>query len=171
MRWALAFSILFFPTCSGAAQDPFTDASAVTGIPVQILLAISRVESDHHPWALNLDGKGVYPSSREEAEKILQSAPENTDIGLMQVNFRIWGATLGVTKEQLLDPYLNVRSGSMILRHYLSRYPFWEAVGRYHSGDRNRQIRYAWRIYLILSEDVVKRKEYNVPRPSVFGLY
>lgn len=147
MRWVLAFAVLFFPARSGAAQDPFSYASAATGIPVQILLAISRVESDHHPWALNLDGKGVYPSSREEAEKILESAPENTDIGLMQVNFRIWGAALGVTKGQLLDPYLNVWSGSIILRHYLSRYSFWEAIGRYHSGDRNRQIGYAWRIY------------------------
>lgn len=150
MRWVLAFAILFFPTCSGATQDPFSYASSATGIPVQILVAISRVESSHHPWALNLDGKAVYPSSREEAEKILQSAPENTDIGLMQVNFRIWGARLGLTKEQLLDPFLNVWAGAVIFRHYLTRYPFWEAVGRYHSGEKDRQIWYAWRVHRTL---------------------
>lgn len=166
----LALLLLSKPA-HGAAQDPFTDASTATGIPVQLLVAISRVESSHHPWALNLNGKPVYLSSREEAEKILQSAPENTDIGLMQVNFRIWGRRLGLTKVQLLDPHMSAWAGAVILRYYLSRYPFWEAVGRYHSGDRNRQIGYAWRIYLILSENVVKRKEYNVPRPSLFGLY
>lgn len=145
----LAILLLSMPA-SGAAQDPFSYASSATGIPVQLLVAISQVESSRHPWALNLDGKAVYPSSVEEAEKILQSAPENTDIGLMQVNFRIWGANLGMTKEQLLDPFLNVWAGAVIFRHYLLRYPFWEAVGRYHSGEKDRQIWYAWRVYRTL---------------------
>lgn len=142
----LALLLLSRPA-RGTAQDPFTDASSATGIPVQLLVAISQVESSHHPWALNLNGKGVYPQSRKAAEEILKTAPDHVDIGLMQVNFRIWGAKLGLTKEQLLDPYLNVWSGSIILRHYLSPYPFWEAVGRYHSGDRSRQIGYTWRVY------------------------
>lgn len=141
----LALSLLSRPA-HGTPQDPFSYASSATGIPVQILVAISRVESSHHPWALNLDGKPVYPRSREEAAIILRSAPENTDIGLMQVNFRIWGTKLGLTREQLLDPFLNVWAGSVILRHYFSRYPFWEAVGRYHSGEKSRQIWYAWRV-------------------------
>lgn len=146
----LALFLLSTPVRS-AAQDPFTDASRVTGIPVQLLVAISRVESSHHPWALNLNGEAVYPRSREEAEKILGSAPENVDIGLMQVNFRIWGRRLALTKIQLLDPYLNTWAGAVILRHYLSQYPFWEAIGRYHSGEKDRQIWYAWQAYRVLS--------------------
>lgn len=55
MRWSLAFVILFFPALSSvAAQDPFSYASAVTGIPVQILLAISLLESSHHPLYVKL---------------------------------------------------------------------------------------------------------------------
>ncbi|NKE72854.1 lytic transglycosylase domain-containing protein [Candidatus Manganitrophus noduliformans] len=133
-----------------AAQDPFTDASRVTGIPVQLLVAISRVESSHHPWALNLNGEAVYPSSREEAEEILKAAPDNVDIGLMQINYRIWGRRLGLTKVQLLDDHINIWAGAAILRFYFSQYPFWEAVGRYHSGDRSRRIWYAWRVYRAL---------------------
>lgn len=68
----------------------------------------------------------------------------------MQVNFRIWGNLLGLTKSQLLDPYINAWAGGVILRYYLSRYPFWEAIGRYHSVERNRQIGYAWRVYRAL---------------------
>lgn len=151
MPWVFIFALLLLSKpAHGAAQDPFTDASAATGVPVQLLVAISQVESSRHPWALNLNGTPVYPSSREEAEKILQSAPENTDIGLMQVNFRIWGRRLGLTKVQLLDDHINIWAGAAILRFYFSQYPFWEAVGRYHSGDRSRRIWYAWRVYRAL---------------------
>lgn len=127
--------------------DPFTYASQATGVPAQLLAAISRVESSHHPWALNINGKSAYPRSREEAEEILNKAPDNVDIGHMQVNYRIWGKRLGLTKAQLLDPHTSAWAGAVILRFYLSQHPFWEAVGRYHSGDRNRQIWYAWRVY------------------------
>jgi len=147
--FALALFLLPVPALS-ATLDPFTDASRATGIPVQLLVAISRVESSHHPWALNLNGKAVYPSSREEAEEILRSVPDNVDIGLMQINFRIWGGRLGLSKTQLLDPYMSAWAGAVILRFYLSQYPFWEAVGRYHSGNRDRQIGYAWQVYQTL---------------------
>jgi soluble lytic murein transglycosylase-like protein len=148
VRWALILTVLVFPSLSsGSPLDPFTYAASVTGIPIQLLVAISHVESSHHPWALNIDGAPVYPRSRTEAERILQSVPENVDIGLMQINFRIWGRTLGLTKTELLDPYINVWTGAIILRYYLSRYDFWEAVGRYHSGSGNRQIIYSWKVY------------------------
>lgn len=148
MRWAFILTVLVFPSLSsGSPPDPFTYASSVTGIPIQLLVAISHVESSHHPWAINIDGAPIYPKSREEAQRILQSAPKNVDIGLMQINFRIWGRTLGLTKTELLNPHLNVWAGATILRYYLSRYDFWEAIGRYHSGKRTRQIVYAWKIY------------------------
>ena len=145
MGWALTAAMLF-----NLPHDPFTYASQATGVPAELLVAISRVESSHHPWALNIDGIAVYPKSQKEAEEILNKSPDNVDIGHMQVNYRIWGRRLGFTKVQLLDPHINAWAGTVILRYYLSRYPFWEAVGRYHSADRGRQIRYAWRVYQAL---------------------
>lgn len=148
MPLVLIFALFLLPVpVLGATTDTFTDASRATGIPVQLLVAISRVESSHHPWAINIDGRAVYPQNREEAEKTLGFAPENVDIGHMQINYRIWGKRLGLTKVQLLDPHISTWAGAMILRFYLSQYPFWEAIGRYHSGDRERQIGYAWRVY------------------------
>lgn len=38
----------------------------------------------------------------------------------MQVNYRIWGRRLGITRTQLLDPYINAWAGAVILRLYLS---------------------------------------------------
>lgn len=142
MWWALTATMLL-----NLSPDPFTPASQATQVPPQLLVAISRVESTHHPWALNMNGQGIYPKSRHEAEQLLRQSSDNVDIGHMQVNYRIWGKYLGFTKAQLLDPYINARAGALILRIYLLRYPFWEAIGRYHSPDRNRQIGYAWRVY------------------------
>jgi soluble lytic murein transglycosylase-like protein len=142
MWWALTATMLL-----NLSPDPFTHASQATQVPPQLLVAISRVESTHHPWALNMNGQGIYPKSRHEAEQFLRQSSDNVDIGHMQVNYRIWGKYLGLTKAQLLDPYINARAGALILRIYLSRFPFWEAIGRYHSPDRNRQIGYAWRVY------------------------
>lgn len=160
MRWALILTVLAFPSLSsGSPPDPFTYAASVTGIPIQLLVAIAHVESSHHPWALNIDGAPVYPKSREETERILRSAPENVDIGLMQINFRIWGRTLGLTKTELLDSYVNVWAGAVILRYYLLQYPFWEAVGRYHSVKRKRQIRYAWRIHAAILQKALVYRE------------
>jgi soluble lytic murein transglycosylase-like protein len=143
MWWAFAAAMLF-----NLSPDPFTEAGRSTQIPPQLLVAISRVESSHHPWALNIGGKSVYAKSRDGAERILQKVQDNNvDIGHMQVNYRVWGKRLGLTKNQLLDPFINSWAGAVILRYYLSRYSFWEAVGRYHSSNRDRQIQYSWRVY------------------------
>ena len=149
MPWVLVVAILLFPipALGSTMPDHFLYASQATGVPVQILSAISIVESNHHLWALHIGGKAVYPSSREDAEQVLRQSPDTVDIGHMQVNYRIWGKRLGLTKNQLLDPYINSWAGAVILRYYLSRYPFWEAIGRYHSTNRDRQIQYTWRIY------------------------
>ena len=141
------------------SPDPFTYASQATGVPVSLLVAVSRVESSHHPWALNIKGEGVYPQNQEEAENILRQTPDNVDIGHMQVNYRVWGKSLGLTRTQLLDPYINAWAGAVILRSHLSRYPFWEAVGRYHSGNENRMVGYAWKIYRAL----VRENNYASP--------
>jgi hypothetical protein len=142
MWWGLTAIFLL-----NLSPDPFTYASQATQVPVRLLIAVSRVESNHHPWALNIKGKVMYPKSREEAEKILRQSPDTVDIGHMQVNYQIWGKRLGLTKNQLLDPYFNSWAGAVILRYYLSHYPFWEAIGRYHSPNRDRQLQYTWRIY------------------------
>lgn len=71
--WLVLASAILFNT----SPDPFTYASKATGVPIQLLAAISRVESSHYPWALNIGGKGVYPIRWEEAEQILNRSPDS----------------------------------------------------------------------------------------------
>lgn len=142
-------------TLLAAEVNPFTYASRQTGVPVELLVAIAQVESSHHLWALNSKGKAFYPRTRSEAEAILSQTSDDIDIGPMQIHYKSWGHVLKLRKVDLLDPHINVLAGAVILRHLLDRYPFWEAIGRYHAGERkkegpaekDRQIRYAWRVY------------------------
>jgi hypothetical protein len=162
MEWdkAIFIALIFLSITQGTALfaaeiDPFTSASRQTGVPITLLVAISQVESRHHPWALNHEGKAFYPKTRSDAEAILSEASDNIDIGPMQIHYKTWGHLLKLHKVDLLDPYTNVLAGAVILRYLLVRYPFWEAIGRYHAGEKKkegpaekqRQIEYAWRVY------------------------
>jgi soluble lytic murein transglycosylase-like protein len=131
-----------------AEADPYTAASAATGIPVYLLAAVAGAESEYHPWALNLTGRQIYCHSRAEAEAILDSSGEDVDIGLMQINWRRWGKRLGVSKRQLLDPAINLLAGARILKHYLQRRgELWDRIGSYHSGLPPERARYNRQVY------------------------
>ena len=129
-------------------------AAAATGIPVELLLAISHVESGFQPHALNVSGRSFFPSSIYEAVRLLKRTGDNVDIGLMQVNWGFWGNRFGLSKFELLDPQLNVVAGAKILEHCIrvsgSR---WKGVGLYHSPENLRQRDYiekVWRSYRLV---------------------
>lgn len=135
---------------SDAYRGNFDLKSVEEAIPEGIIYWLGeRIAID--PSLLDADFNGL---AREIASWIRQQWREQKLsrilCGHMQVNFRIWGKRLGVTKVQLLDPRINVWIAAIILRHHLSQYPFWEAVGRYHFADKERQVGYAWRVYQTL---------------------
>ena len=69
MYVGLVFLLVLFPgQCWGFSPDVFTRASSATGIPVELILAVSHVESGFHPSAINVAGHSFQPSSRYEAE-------------------------------------------------------------------------------------------------------
>jgi transglycosylase-like protein with SLT domain len=147
----ILFVVLACAECWGFSPDVFTRASAATGIPVELLLAISHVESGFHPSAINIAGQSFLPSSRDEAEWILRRSRDNVDIGLMQINWAHWGKRLGLSKLELLDPWLNVLLGARILEHCVQvSGSWWKGVGLYHSVNESRQREYiekVWRSY------------------------
>jgi soluble lytic murein transglycosylase-like protein len=120
------FFVLLFPGSGlGVGPDIFLTASKDSGVPAELLLAVSHVESSFNPHALNLAGRSVFPSSRDEAESVLSRSGDNVDIGLMQVNYAIWGKKFGLSKLDLLDPGLNVQVGAKILGHYVKQSRGW----------------------------------------------
>lgn len=139
----LVFLLLAPRSVFAVSADVFIHASLLSGIPVEGLLAVSHVESRFNPNALNVGGRSYFPSSRKEAERILTRSGDNVDIGLMQVNYGIWGKRLGLSKLDLLDPAMNVLLGAKILRYYVLRsQDWWDGVGFYHSSAAERQAGY-----------------------------
>jgi hypothetical protein len=149
---ALVFLLVIVPTHSwGLSADVFLRASAATGIPVELLLAISHVESGFHPHAINMSGQSYFPSSRDEALRLLRRSGENVDIGLMQVNWGYWGEKFGLSKAELLDPQFNALVGAKILEHGVRvSKSWWKGIAVYHSSHDARQREYVkkvWRSY------------------------
>ena len=96
MYVGLVFLLVLLPgQCWGFSPDVFLRASAATGIPVELILAVSHVESSYQPSAINVAGRSFLPSSRNEAEWILKRSGDNVDIGLMQINWGDWGKRFG----------------------------------------------------------------------------
>jgi soluble lytic murein transglycosylase-like protein len=118
-------------------------------VPPDLLIAIAGAESGYHPWALNIQGRQVFCQSREEAETVLETAPDDVDIGLMQINWRFWGLRSGVaSKSELLDPRKNLELGAAILKDGLTRGgSLWYRISNYHSGGTRERERYNRLVY------------------------
>ncbi|WP_319761225.1 lytic transglycosylase domain-containing protein [Maridesulfovibrio sp.] len=117
------------PPLFGQVADEFS-------LQPEILNAIADHESGNNPWALNIEGRSVYPDSREAALAIIEkNQGRSYDVGLMQVN-SYWIRKFGLTPAEALEPEGNLRLGAWILRYCLDRYGYnWRAIGAYHTGS------------------------------------
>lgn len=133
-------------------EDVLEYASSQTGISVELLAAVAWAESSMIPYAVNVKGREYHFISRGRATKMLRGLKTNhVDIGLFQVNYRLWGRPLELQKEELLNTRVCAIMGAMILRHNLKRHKDpWEAIGRYHSGSIKRMRNYKSRVYRVL---------------------
>jgi soluble lytic murein transglycosylase-like protein len=121
------------------------------GVLPAMAQAVIAVESDGHAYALGVSigqqHRAFYPASRAQAAVLLEAVlrhTDNVDIGLMQINWMTWGAVLDVEPAALLDAETSIRLGCRLLGvHLTGSGPLWQRLGRYHSGNRRRQQRYA----------------------------
>lgn len=132
--------------CLAAARK----AGSEYGVSYDLLRTVSAVESGkwsglHNtfvawPWTINVNGKGYYFDSKEEAVKAVKKFQaqgyESIDVGCMQVNLMYHGDAFA-SVEDAFDPLQNVRYGAKFLRSLYSRYGgSWEkAAKRYHSSN------------------------------------
>ena len=128
----------------------------------KLLLALALQESKRlfvdgyvapHPYAIHLDGKGYFPKSIEEAEKILSELPEcaNVDIGLLQINW-YWHCDNINDPINLLDPYFNLKFGSHLLCKAMASAPNDKilGIGRYHHwADETKSRKYGKSVFEI----------------------
>ena len=138
--FTLAVLLCLHPPALAAEPEP----------PAQLVEAIARQESGLNPLAVNIAGKSYYPTTREEAERLIRkaiTAGQSFDVGKMQVN-SWWMERFAIDPFSLLDPATNERWGKWILAEEIARHGLnWKAVGKYHSPDPERGRQYAWLVY------------------------
>ena len=127
--------------CSRGAEQKY-------GTPPGLLDAIARAESGRRiagattlqpwPWALNVDGRGLYFATREQAiartRKALEQGSNATDVGCMQVDLQFHPKAFR-TLEDAYDPETNADyAARFLVSLYESMGANWfVAAGLYHS--------------------------------------
>jgi hypothetical protein len=134
------------PSWAGICLQRAQEAEKAFGIPELMLQSIVMQESGDNPWALNVDGQGLYPKSETEARRTLgvhlQQA-KNVDIGCGQISMKYHAAYFSQHPSMALDPWINMVYASKILLDNYQAYGSWtKAVAHYHSADEQRQQAY-----------------------------
>ena len=109
--------IFMFSHSALAENFCFTEAGRAYDISPSLLKAISEVESNGNPHAVNYNR---YSGS--------------TDIGHMQIN-SFWKKYLGKRYDHLFNACYCTKVGAWILQQCIERYGYeWDAVACYHTG-------------------------------------
>jgi hypothetical protein len=125
-------------TCDRAAAQ----ASERTSVPIDILLAITRVEAGRGgenpwPWTINADGKGTWYDTKEEAVQAatshLADGTGTFDVGCFQLNIR-WHGENFASLDDMFDPTRNADYAASFLMDLFQESGDWAAaVAAYHS--------------------------------------
>lgn len=120
-------------------------AAQNSDVPVEILLAITRVETGRvqdgqlrpWPWAINLDGTGHWFDDIDHAiafaDQQLGLGIENFDVGCFQINLR-WHGTEFSSLADVFDPQTNASYAARFLAELYAENGDWaQAVAAYHS--------------------------------------
>ncbi|WP_337266107.1 lytic transglycosylase domain-containing protein [Oryzifoliimicrobium ureilyticus] len=130
---------------AGACEREIQAAAAKYGIPEGILYSVGLTETGRkgslYPYAMNVEGKAVFPASEQEALNqfygALRTGAKLIDVGCMQINQYYHGEHFG-SPQAMFDPHANVEYAASFLRNLHDRHETWTmAVARYHAGPNN----------------------------------
>ena len=167
LAWVAIFPSAVLPGQPGVGQlcdDAARSAARDSGVPPEILLAITRVETGRRdrdgihpwPWAVNLDGQGHWFATELEAWRFVYDAfrdgARDFDIGCFQINYR-WHGDRFTSIEAMFDPFANARYAATFLTDLHRETGDWEgAVRAYHSRTPEKADRYAARFAEVLAQ-------------------
>lgn len=148
---------------SGMCDRAARMAAQRTGVPLEVLLAITRTETGRAvhgrlspwPWTVNMEGAGKWFASRGEAldyvSRHQDRGARSFDIGCFQVNHR-WHGHKFASVEQMFDPEANALYAAEFLRDLHGEMGGWSgAAGAYHSRTPKHAARYRARFDDILA--------------------
>jgi soluble lytic murein transglycosylase-like protein len=120
-------------------------AAAANNVPLGMLYAVGLTESGRsgslQPYALNIEGRAAYESSKAAALRAFRmaqrSGAKQIDVGCMQINHR-YHAENFASLEDMFDPAKNVAYAAHFLSELKEREGSWTtAIARYHAGPNN----------------------------------
>ena len=160
IRLVLAILIANFLIVSCLAQDLaelIEQTERAYTIPSGLLKSITSVESGNQPFALNISGKTILASSKEQAVAIVRlyqdSGVTNIDLGIAQINLYWHGKNFGSIAE-MLEPKDNLEYAAKFLRELYGKHGSWnQAVRHYHSANPQYHIKYARKVLLTWLEN------------------
>lgn len=152
----------------GACERAARVAATESGVPVDILLAITLVETSRGgaswPWTLNHDGRGLWFPSATEAERAasaILAQGGTADIGCFQINSR-WHGSAFASVDRMLDPVENaLYAARYLLRLHGERGDWAAAIAAYHSRDPDRGRAYLDRVAQHLALDLAPPPQHS----------
>lgn len=145
-----------FAAGANVCERHIAGAAERYGIPAAILYAVGLTETGRrgslYPYALNIEGRSVFPRSASEAlnefKKARDEGKKLIDLGCMQINHHYHGDQFRNPRD-MLDPARNVDYAARFLKRLRGEHQTWSmAVARYHAGPDNdpAQKRYICRV-------------------------
>ncbi len=160
------------PAVQAASTDPLIEGAKLCtkyisryerqyGIPTHLLAAISTTESGRYhkglkisipwPWTINVEGKGYYFDSKQEAIAAVKQhrarGAKSIDVGCMQVNLIHHGQAFA-SLEKAFEPEHNVEYAASFLRSLYQGGKSWKkAAADYHSKTPSRGGKYVGNVY------------------------
>lgn len=129
-------------------------ASEQTGVPLSVLWAISLTETGRKkdgtfepwPWTVNMEGKGVWFDSDEEARsyvfKNYKRGARSFDVGCFQINYK-WHGQNFASIEEMFEPVPNALYAARFLSDLYRELGDWsKAAGAYHSRTEKYASKY-----------------------------
>lgn len=156
--WMLSFFLIFLAEVvqserreiSASSVSHLCDLAAEAaakenGVPLDVLMAISRVETGRSgesgfqpwPWTVNMEGAGRWFETEDQARAHVFSHFKNGarsfDVGCFQINYKWHGAAFK-SIDDMFDPELNAQYAAAFLNSLFLELGDWAAAaGAYHS--------------------------------------
>lgn len=122
-------------------------ASEASGVPLRVLLALTRVETGRSgagglrpwPWTMNIEGRGYWLGTRAEARglatRTVFGGTKSFDVGCFQINYR-WHGKNFRSLDDMFDPTANAEYAAGFLSELYAEFGSWpKAVAAYHSRN------------------------------------
>ena len=168
----LALGLLVLPQMASAAADPADQcdqaaarASQDSGVPIDILLAITRVETGRSdgqpwPWTINADGAGNWYATKGEAVAAAtghgNDGTGTFDVGCFQLNIK-WHGDGFASLDDMFDPERNAAYAAQFLATLYQQSGDWAAaVSAYHSRTPDLAEAYLAKVKAILNDPNAK---------------